>query len=853
MNSEMLSRRALAQFAAVALLFVLGFSALALLVADSGEAGASTVSAVAPVSAARPAPSAESRNPYGEMNLAWTEPGMIGVVGWAKDPDVNRPIDVVVAIDNGGGLHVRTAGVYNPFLPGSYGEKFRSYLVAIPVTPGPHTMCVAALNVGKGSAFRLLGCSSFVVPSANPVGSFEAATLRSTGDALAVSGWAFDPETTFPLPIDLSIDGAPAGRAIAALDRPDVAAAFPGNGSMHGFSGDVPVTPGRHQVCAVARNVQRGSDALLGCRTVDVPRTNPVGNVEAAASTAAGIEVSGWAGDPDAGGPISVSISDRVIGSIDDAHVVSAVASDGRPDVAAATGLDARAGFRQLLPVLTPGPHEICVNAFNAGVGRDQNLGCRRVDVPDLRPFGNSEATTPMASGVRVQGWALNGTAAATTVRIAVDGVVTTVVTDRSRPDVAAAFPGAYPSSGFDATISGLGAGRHAVCITFVGVVSGATPLSGDRALPCGSVIVGSTAVGTTGIAGIPIPIGPTGPLSDVDRDAGVTTTLRDGSLLWLFGDSLAFNPDGSMRYFVSGTGAWASPSNPTVTRDAVTPTNQPYLLATPGAEFPACGPSLPHRAMWPLSAVTEPVGGRDRVIVFLANMCLADATHFEAKGIAVAEWYYDPASPPVDRPVQLNVVNPNLGLPRAYGTAAVIGEQGYLYMYQCDRPANPIDVANFGPCRVARVAPVDVADVSQYRYWNGSSWSVTDPNVPISMPPGSLLGYRYPASAFTVVFDSAHGVYVMVYSPWPGFVDRAMVRVARTAQEPWSEPVEVNFPGCNNSVGGQTKSCYAGTAQPAFSTTSELGLGYYDQAIPADRNRGQYMVVRVPFVVTLS
>ena len=118
--------------------------------------GALAVLLFGPVHAAdaAPRPSNDSRTPYGEMNLAWTEPGMIGLVGWTKDPDVNRPIDVVVAVDNGGGMVVRTAGVYNPFLPGKYAEKFRSYLIAMPVPPGPHTMCVAALNVGRGNPHR---------------------------------------------------------------------------------------------------------------------------------------------------------------------------------------------------------------------------------------------------------------------------------------------------------------------------------------------------------------------------------------------------------------------------------------------------------------------------------------------------------------------------------------------------------------------------------------------------------------------------------------------------------------------------------------------------------------------------
>ena len=827
---------------------------LAFLLTVLGGAAATLLLGPAPRADAAPRPSNDSRTPYGEMNLAWSEPGMIGLVGWTKDPDVNRPIDVVVAVDNGGGMVVRTAGVYNPFLPGKYAEKFRSYLIAMPVPPGPHTMCVAALNVGRGNPHRLLGCKSFVVAGADPVGNLEDVALLSNGDRVSVVGWALDPESASAAAVDVTVDGTVAGRLTASHGRADIGAAFPALGDQHGFAGEVPISPGRRRVCAVARNIGRGGDATVGCRDVDVPVSSPFGMLEGVVASGGGLDVVGWAGDPDQRSPIQVRISDEVIGSIDDQVTYTVTTSVARPDVAAATGLHGTTGFGRTISVTVPGRHRICAVALNVGMGRDQSLGCREVEVSDLRPFANIEALTPQSSSLRIRGWALSSETRTDGVqlRVAVDGAVTNTTTSVARPDVAAAYAPANPNAGFDITIP-VSAGRHSVCVTLVGGPPRAGHVSGDRALPCGSVIVGSVAVGTSGIAGIPVPVGPGGALSEIDRDAGVTTRLRDGSVLWLFGDSVDFDANGAMKYFVSGTGAWAAADSPTVTRDAVAPNGLPYLLAAPGAGFPACSPSMPHRAMWPLSAVTVPSGSRDRVIVFLANMCLADGQHFEAKGMSIAEWYYDPANPPVAQPVQLTVINENVGLPRAYGTASVMGADGWLYLYQCDRPANPVNLAGFGPCRVARVLPGDVANTSAYRYWNGgSTWQTNDAGYQVSMPPGSAAGYRYPASAFTVAFDSIHNAYVMVYSPWPGFIDRVVVRVSSSPQGPWSEPVEVTLPGCNNTVAGQTKACYAGTAQPAYSTSTELGLGFYDQAIPADRNRGQYMVVRVPFVIEL-
>ena len=91
-----------------------------------------------------------------------------------------------------------------------------------------------------------------------------------------------------------------------------------------------------------------------------------------------------------------------------------------------------------------------------------------------------------------------------------------------------------------------------------------------------------------------------------------------------------------------------------------------------------------------------------------------------------------------------------------------------------------------------------------------------------------------------------------MVYSPWPGFSDRAAVRVARQPQGPWTAPVEVRFAECDETVRGEAKVCYGATAQPAFSAPGILGLGYYDQATPQSDGvpLGRYLVVRARFAV---
>jgi hypothetical protein len=78
-------------------------------------------------------------------------------------------------------------------------------------------------------------------------------------------------------------------------------------------------------------------------------------------------------------------------------------------------------------------------------------------------------------------------------------------------------------------------------------------------------------------------------------------------------------------------------------------------------------------------------------------------------------------------------------------------------------------------------------------------------------------------------------------------------VRVATTPVGPWTAPVEVNLPGCGDTVAGVAFRCYAGTAQPKLSEPGLLGVGYFDQRVPLEPARGQYLTVTVPFQVVVT
>lgn len=368
------------------------------------------------------------------------------------------------------------------------------------------------------------------------------------------------------------------------------------------------------------------------------------------------------------------------------------------------------------------------------------------------------------------------------------------------------------------------------------------------------------------GPAADPTPVRPSldHALATIDRDAGVSAVLRDGSVLWLFGDTAARNEDGTVRYFVIGTGAWASADAPTVTQDAVDPTNgEPVVLAMPTADFPMCPQPSQRQGMWPASAVVQHVGSLDRVVIWLENVCLGGDTGagpvLDDEGMAVAEWWYDPADPPLDRAVTATVLNQRLFVDRSYGMAAALfdgqgsdggeGSGDHIDTYSCDTPAKdaaPTD--KYGPCTVARTNFDEVADPASYDPWIGDGFGAGGVAAPIKLPAGSWM--PYPVGGFTVTHDAVIGAYVMAYSPWPGSTEVMEVRVAADPLGPWSSPVTIHLPGCDDHIGSRQFGCYAASAQPAFSTPGHLGIGYYDSLVSTFPTRGAYQVSSVSISV---
>ncbi len=543
-----------------------------------------------------------------------------------------------------------------------------------------------------------------------------------------------------------------------------------------------------------------------------------VGEIEQATVTAPGyVTISGWAHGSEFGTRVALTAW------LDGAPVGTAFAE---PTTDAA---EPRFAFD--LPVV-PGEHTACVTPSAASL--ETPLDCEEFEIE------------PAAETIE------DGTILLTAVdpdpagTIAVRGVITgpnhpewvevTTETATLRVDV--------DDGAFRFDLQGLADGTYHLCPNPFGVTIGTDPA--DPSTTCATAIVGPLSIGTTGRAATIDSVAPAvdHPLHLMYRDGGVSVELTDGSTLWLFGDST----NTSVSYFVNNTAAWASADAPTTTRDVVA--TEPVLFAAPPPGT-CTGSNFGDAALWPESAVALPQeDGTDRVVVVMSKVCVGDTwLDIETVGFAVVEYRYDPTDPPIDDPIRGEVTQPHLADADAgYGRALLHELDGFLYGYECGTYPD-----NWGPCRVARVRPEQVTDPAAWRYWNGGDW--TDPRSwtldAITAEAMELPGdaqTALPVAQFGVTYDEDFDTHLMVYSPWPGFCSVLAVRASDTPVGPWTDAVEITFPGCSATDNGVDEYCYAATPQMQLCEPETFAGGYYD--MKTDEGVARYYTFAAPFVV---
>jgi len=108
------------------------------------------------------------------------------------------------------------------------------------------------------------------LPSGPPRGAVESVT--ATKGRIAVAGWALDPDTTAPISVRVTLDGATKPAVVASLPSAAAQTAYPYYGANHGFATTLSsVKAGKHTVCVVALDPAVRTTTSLGCRAVTVP------------------------------------------------------------------------------------------------------------------------------------------------------------------------------------------------------------------------------------------------------------------------------------------------------------------------------------------------------------------------------------------------------------------------------------------------------------------------------------------------------------------------------------------------------------------------------------------------------
>lgn len=205
-------------------------------------------------------------SPVGAFEATTPQAGGFLATGYALDPDVTSSISVQMFVD---GTYVATgvASAARPDLlakyPG-YGQN-HGFAIFTPTVAGTHQLCAYAVNVAAGTVNTKLGCRT-VSRTSDPVGSTASIARVGTTDAVAISGWALDPDSSAPITVSVTSDGVAKQVLTAKLASTGSVAAWPRWGSNHGYSANVSLDGYQHQVCVIAVNVGAGKDVALGCK-----------------------------------------------------------------------------------------------------------------------------------------------------------------------------------------------------------------------------------------------------------------------------------------------------------------------------------------------------------------------------------------------------------------------------------------------------------------------------------------------------------------------------------------------------------------------------------------------------------
>lgn len=308
---------------------------------------------------------AVASRPIGVLDEVSVSGSTLTVRGWALDPDaVSTALQVHLYVD-GSGVPLLAAGTTKasdfPEAAAGHGFDWSTSL-----SGGAHRVCAYAIDATPGAGSTELGCRTVTVTARAPVGALD--DFGVTGSTLTVAGWALDPDAPAKeLQVHVYVNGSGVPLLAGGTSRASASA----DTAAHGFSWQKKLTGGSHQVCVYALDSTPGSaNTVLGCQTVTVPSSAPVGSWDDLTVSGSSVTVAGWAMDTDA-----PSTALQV-------HVYV----DGRGMAVLAQGTDATGGFVDgtrrygftATASVTPGDHQVCVYAIDPSPGSpNTSLGCR--------------------------------------------------------------------------------------------------------------------------------------------------------------------------------------------------------------------------------------------------------------------------------------------------------------------------------------------------------------------------------------------------------------------------------------------------------------------------------------------
>lgn len=449
----------------------------------------------------------EPVNPAGsvdEFSVSLSSTGAtLTVRGWALDlKSSSKVIEAHVYLTKPDGTTTGTplrADKSRPDIANAYpgAGANHGYQTTIPVSAGgSYQACV--YGIGLSGNNRLLDCKSVTIAQNYPQGVVDGIDVTGKGasTAFAVRGWTFDPNiasTSIEAHVYITYpDGTRRGTALRANQaRPDIAAAYPAAGANHGFSSTFPISQGgTYEVCVFGIGTywsNKGANAVLGCKTFNLPSAYPLGTVDSAAlvqdEKSANIAIAGWAFDT---GALNTAIPVHVYLTKPDGTTSGYpfVANKQRDDVNRVYGSGANHGFSEVIPITVPGVYKACV--FGIAVsplsdGKNALFLCTTIDASAANPIGSFDSATVVKAGdgtgaLTVSGWSIDQQVPAMSTQVHVyvtgpDGVQrgTALVANKTRADVGRVYPGTGTTHGFSDTLTLTQPGTYSVCAFAIG------------------------------------------------------------------------------------------------------------------------------------------------------------------------------------------------------------------------------------------------------------------------------------------------------------------------------------------------------------------------------------------------